>query len=183
MKHSHGAYQSASTPFDQFEDVRGVVAVDIGMPEIFDGSAIAGLGNGQQFEVEFVETRERDARILFDFAATVKLGTAQFRTQCRHLCARVSGVVSVKRDDPCGVTAFPRMLPIEDSLASCNARHESECACSTRMRKAPRSGAEKGSIRPIVAQIVAGLCSRPLEESPRKPGGFRFRDGRNVNIC
>ena len=87
------------------------------MAPVFDCGAIAGFGDGEDFESQFGVALEAAARIHADFMMALQRQAAQLRIDLRDKRALMSRVASVERDDARRVAAFPRGLPCFNASA------------------------------------------------------------------
>src|SRR5580704_5242862 len=110
MKNANAADERIA-PFDQLEHMRRIGAVEIRMTAVFDRGAIAGLGDGEDFELQFRVSLEAAACVYADFMMALQREPAQLRINLRDECALMSRVASVERDDAGRVATFPRGLP------------------------------------------------------------------------
>src|SRR5580692_9916459 len=110
MKNANAADERIA-PFDQLEDMRGIGAVEIRMTSVFDCGAIAGFGDGKDFELQLGVSLESAARVDADFMMALKRQAAELRINFRDERALMGCVASVERDDARRVAAFPRGLP------------------------------------------------------------------------
>ncbi len=76
-----------------------------------DGGAIAGLGDGENFESQLGVALEAAARVNADLMMASERQFAQLRINLRDKRALMSRIASVERDDARGIAAFPRRLP------------------------------------------------------------------------
>src|ERR1700686_1503399 len=87
------------------------------MTPIFDCGAIAGLGDGEDFELQFGVALETAARIHPDFMMPLQRQPSQLRINLRDERALMSCVASVERDDARRIATFPRGLPCFNASA------------------------------------------------------------------
>src|SRR5208283_1123487 len=104
-------------PFDQLEHVGGIGAVEVRTAVVFDGGAIAGFGDGENFETQLGVALEAAARVDGDLMMAAQGEPAQLGIDFRDPRALMSRVASVERDDASRVAAFPRGLPGFDAGA------------------------------------------------------------------
>src|SRR5208282_6068969 len=116
MKNANAADQRVA-PFDQLEHVRGICAVDIRVTPVFDRSAIAGFGEGEDLEPQFGIARKAAARVHGDLMMSLQCEPAQLRINLRDERALMSCVASVECDDARRIAAFPRSLPCFNTRA------------------------------------------------------------------
>src|SRR5216684_1819155 len=106
MKNANAADECVA-PFDQLEHVNGICAVEIRMTPVFDRGAIAGFGDGEDFESQVGVALEAAARIHADFMMALQCELPQLWINLRDERALMSRVASVERDDARGVAALP----------------------------------------------------------------------------
>ena len=114
MKHPNRANQIAP-PFDQFEHMRLVGAVNIRMPQVFNRSPIAGLGNSENFKPQLSEARESAAGIHRNFMTAAENEPLELRINLRNQRALVSRIGSIERRDGRSIATLPRSFPNLDS--------------------------------------------------------------------
>jgi hypothetical protein len=122
MEHSHRADQIAA-PFDQFEHVFGIRAVDIRMAPILDRGPIASFSNGKNFESQLSEAREAATREHRDFMTSAKNEPAKLGINLRNQRARMSSIRSIERRNTSRIATLPRRLP---SLNATTSSHRSK---------------------------------------------------------
>jgi hypothetical protein len=120
MEHPHNADQIAA-PFDQFEHVRLIGAVDIRMAPILDRGPITGFSDGKNFESQLGEAREAATRIHRDFMTSAKNEPAKLGINLRNQRARMSSIRSIERRDRRRIATLPCSFP---SLNASTSSHE-----------------------------------------------------------
>ena len=87
------------------------------MAPVFDRGAIAGFGDGENFESEFGVALETATRVHADFMMAVQRQPTELGIEFRDEGAVMSCVAGVERDDAGRIAAFPRGLPGFDASA------------------------------------------------------------------
>ena len=77
------------------------------MTAVFDCGAIAGFGDGEDFEPQFGVSLEAAARVHADFMMALQRQPAELRINFRDERALMSRVASVERDDARRDRGFP----------------------------------------------------------------------------